>query len=262
MSSADDFRTSNGSSRAGDPVDGLGRPDQEAVPAWAGAPRRRPGGRLDPMAQLRALRESTADIARKTGAREPAPAGAGDHPATAPLGRVTSATAPPRSAAPVPSAQSGATAVGIDPRFADPDSRIVAQPTPPPEHARRGPRVRKARLRLLRLDPWSVMKVSLLLSVAAGITLVVAVAALWSILDAAGVFTTLGDLVREVTQSEQSLGISIEDIVALPRVLGFTTLVAVVDVVLVTALATLGAFIYNLAASLLGGLELTLAEDD
>ena len=39
--------------------------------------------------------------------------------------------------------------------------------------------------------------------------------------------------------------------------LGFTTLIAVVDVVLVTAIATLGAFLYNLSASLLGGLEVT-----
>jgi len=46
------------------------------------------------------------------------------------------------------------------------------------------------------------------------------------------------------------------------RVLGFTMIVAVVDVVLITAISTLGAFLYNLAAALLGGVEVTLAEDD
>ena len=46
------------------------------------------------------------------------------------------------------------------------------------------------------------------------------------------------------------------------RVLGFTMIVAVVDVVLITAIATLGAFLYNLAAALLGGIEVTLAEDE
>ena len=45
------------------------------------------------------------------------------------------------------------------------------------------------------------------------------------------------------------------------RVLGFTMLVSVIDVVLITAIATLGAFLYNMAASLLGGIEVTLAED-
>jgi hypothetical protein len=46
------------------------------------------------------------------------------------------------------------------------------------------------------------------------------------------------------------------------RVMGFTMLVAVVDVILITAIATLGAFLYNLAAGLLGGIEVTFAEDN
>ncbi|MDP8932371.1 MAG: DUF3566 domain-containing protein, partial [Actinomycetota bacterium] len=52
-----------------------------------------------------------------------------------------------------------------------------------------------------------------------------------------------------------------EDYVGTSRVLGFTMLVAAVDVVLLTAIATLGAFLYNMAAALLGGVEVTLAED-
>jgi len=123
-------------------------------------------------------------------------------------------------------------------------------------------RIRKARLRLLRVDPWSVMKTSFLLSIAAGAMLVVAVGVLWSVLDAAGVFSAVGDVVRDVTSSESSPGFSVEEYLGFSRVLGFSTLIAVIDVVLITALATLGAFLYNLSASLLGGLEVTLAEDD
>ena len=52
-----------------------------------------------------------------------------------------------------------------------------------------------------------------------------------------------------------------EKYVGLSRVMGFTMLVAVVDVILITAIATLGAFLYNMAAALLGGVEVTLAED-
>lgn len=122
--------------------------------------------------------------------------------------------------------------------------------------------VRKARLRLARVDPWSVMKVAFLLSIAMGIVLFVAVATIWSVLDAAGVFGIVGDVVSDVTASETDAGIQVEEVLSLSRTLGLTTLLAVFDVVLITALATLGAFLYNLAASLLGGLELTLAEDD
>ena len=39
-------------------------------------------------------------------------------------------------------------------------------------------------------------------------------------------------------------------------------IVAAVDVVLVTVIGTLGAFLYNLAAALLGGIEVVLAEDE
>ncbi|PZF82783.1 hypothetical protein C1I92_15265 [Jiangella anatolica] len=106
------------------------------------------------------------------------------------------------------------------------------------------------------------MKTAFLLSVALGITMFVAVAVLWSVLDAAGVFSSIDDVVTDMTASDSNSGIDINQYVELSRVLGFTTLIAVVDVVLLTALATLGAFLYNLSASLLGGIELTLAEDD
>lgn len=142
-------------------------------------------------------------------------------------------------------------------------TQLAPHPAPRPATTiRRSGRVRKARLRLLRVDPWSVMKTAFLLSVALGITMFVAVAVLWSVLDAAGVFTAVGNLVRDLTGTGTNAGFQLENYTALSRVLGFTTLIAVIDVVLVTALATLGAFLYNLSASLLGGLEVTLAEDD
>jgi hypothetical protein len=106
------------------------------------------------------------------------------------------------------------------------------------------------------------MKTAFLLSVALGIALFVAVAVLWSVMDAAGVFASISDVVTDFTASSTSAGVDVDQYVELSRVLGFTTLIAVVNVVLITALATLGAFLYNLSASLLGGLELTLAEDD
>ncbi|MCS0635218.1 DUF3566 domain-containing protein [Streptomyces sp. LP05-1] len=128
--------------------------------------------------------------------------------------------------------------------------------------AKTTPRTRKARLRVAKADPWSVMKVSFLLSIALGICTVVAAAVLWMVMDAMGVFTTVGGTISEATGSNESNGFDLQSFLSLPRVLLFTSVIAVIDVVLATALATLGAFVYNLSAGFVGGVELTLAEDE
>lgn len=124
------------------------------------------------------------------------------------------------------------------------------------------PRIRKARLRVARVDPWSVMKVGFLLSIALGLCTIVAVTVLWGVMDAMGVFSSIGGTISEATSPEDGDGFDLEGFLSLPRVLMFTSLIAAIDVVLVTALATLGAFIYNMSAGFAGGVEVTLAEDE
>ena len=121
---------------------------------------------------------------------------------------------------------------------------------------------RKARLRLVHLDPWSVMKTSFLLSIAFGIVTVVSVAVVWSVLGAAGVWDSINKTVGDVLGNNASGSFDVQNYVGASRVMGFTMIVAVLDVVLITAISTLGAFLYNLSAALLGGVEVTLAEDD
>lgn len=139
-------------------------------------------------------------------------------------------------------------------------SAASSTPTAEPAGAQQGRKVRKARLRLSHIDPWSVMKTSFLLSIALGIVTVVAVSVIWSVLGAAGVWESIDSAVGDVVGGTGT-NFAIQDYLGTSRVLGFTMLVAVVDVVLVTVVATLGAFLYNLAAALLGGFEVTLSED-
>jgi len=120
---------------------------------------------------------------------------------------------------------------------------------------------RRARLRLTRIDPWSVMKTSFLLSVAFGVVTVVSVFIVWTVLGGAGVWDSINATVEDVLGSEGA-DFDVTDYISTSRVLGFTMLVAVVDVVLLTAIATLTAFLYNMAAALLGGIDVTLAEDN
>ena len=120
---------------------------------------------------------------------------------------------------------------------------------------------RRARLRLTRVDPWSVMKTAFLLSIAFAIVSIVSVMIVWSVLGAAGVWDSINASVQNVLGGEDSANFDVENYVGMSRVLGFTMLVSVIDVVLITAIATLGAFLYNMSAALLGGIEVTLAED-
>jgi len=136
----------------------------------------------------------------------------------------------------------------------------VQRPTAAPRPVPRG-NVRRARLRLSRVDPWSVMKTASLLSIAFGIVCIVAVFIVYSVLGAAGVWDSINKAVNDVLNSNNPDSFNVNDYVGAGRVMGFTILVACVDVVLITAIATLGAFMYNLSASLLGGIEITLAED-
>src|SRR6476469_2895213 len=140
---------------------------------------------------------------------------------------------------------------------ANPASRTAAAKA---AAGRRPPR--RARLRLTRVDPWSVMKTAFLLSVAFGVVTIVSGLMVWSVLGAAGVWDSINQTVQDVVGGQDSAGFDVTNYLGTSRVIGFTMLVAVIDVVLLTAISTLGAFLYNMAAALLGGIEVTLAEDE
>ncbi|QKW51203.1 DUF3566 domain-containing protein [Streptomyces buecherae] len=164
---------------------------------------------------------------------------------------------PPHAYAPPAGAPGAASEGGQGPA----PQQAVRRPRTP-AGARTVPRTRKARLRVAKVDPWSVMKVSFLLSIALGICTIIAASVLWMTMDAMGVFSTVGGTISDATESNEGGGFDLESFLSLPRVLVFTSVIAVIDVVLATALATLGAFIYNLSAGFVGGVELTLAEDE
>ena len=144
-----------------------------------------------------------------------------------------------------------------------PPNRPRPRKAPAPATATAGGprRTRRAQLRLVQVDAWSVMKTSFLLSIALGIVLVVAVAIIMGVLGAAGVWDSINSIVKQAVGGDGGSQFDIEQYVGTSRIIGFTMIVAVIDVILITAIATLGAFLYNLAAALLGGIEVTLAED-
>ncbi|UGU01391.1 DUF3566 domain-containing protein [Mycobacterium intracellulare] len=117
----------------------------------------------------------------------------------------------------------------------------------------------RASMQIRRIDPWSTLKVSLLLSVALFFVWMIAVAFLYLVLGGMGVWSKLnsnvGDLLNNTSGSSGEL-------VSSGTIFGGAVLIGLVNIVLLTAMATIAAFVYNLTTDLIGGIEVTLADRD
>ena len=123
----------------------------------------------------------------------------------------------------------------------------------------RGPR--RARLQLRHIDTWSALKISLVLSIALFFIWMVAVAVLYGVLSALGVFDTLNDLFGQLGSASGTDGGG-GNVITPGLIFWGAAVIGAINVVLMTALCTVGTFIYNLCSDLVGGLELTLSERD
>ncbi len=126
----------------------------------------------------------------------------------------------------------------------------------------RGKVPRRAQLALVRVEPWSVMKFSFVISVVCFIVLFVAVAVLYGALAGLGVFDSLQRTIESVTSGQGSSGVNAAHWFSASRILGYTGVIGTVNVVLITAMSTVGAVLYNVASDLVGGIEVTLQETE
>ena len=165
-------------------------------------------------------------------------ASVGDTTTSLSRGAVTTRTAPTQKVGAAPGRPAGAAG------------------TVPRKH--KGPR--RVRLAVARVDPWSVMKMSFLLSVALGIAGVILTAVLWMILSTMNVFSDIEGVLQSL-QTTTSDPFSIKDYVGFGRVVSLSIVIGVIDVILMTAIATVMAFLYNICSALVGGVQLTLTDD-
>ncbi|WP_017570240.1 DUF3566 domain-containing protein [Nocardiopsis halotolerans] len=122
---------------------------------------------------------------------------------------------------------------------------------------------RKAHLTVSRVEPWSVMKFSFVVSLVCFIILFVAIAVIYATLSMLGVFDELTNMLTALLEgdgTEDELGLDPASWFSPGRVLGYTGVVGALNIVLITALSTVGAMVYNLVADLVGGVDVTLTE--
>ncbi len=175
----------------------------------------------------------------------PTPSEDGKKGSDKPIGRTAMGAATLRSV--VTSATAGAVRVTEAVRAARTTATVGAS---------RGPR--RARLSIKRVDPWSVMKFSFAVSFVLLVVIIVATSVLYLALDAMGVFTSVNKTLAELFTSQGGGGDPFK--ITAGGVIGVAAILGAINVVLFTALMTLGAFVYNVCADLVGGVEVTLAE--
>lgn len=194
-------------------------------------------------------------------------------PSSSGPGGIRQPASAPRVNAPVRPQQSPGTPSGLPGQPAAPGQRPATpgqRPAPPgqrpgqsaPGLVKPAPKakVRRARLLVSKVDPWSVLKMAFLLSVALGIVTVVAAIVLWTVLDLTGIFDQVDSLLGTLAGSEGG-GFELKKVASLGQVASFATIIAVVNVVLLTALSMLSAVLYNISATLVGGIGVTLTDD-
>lgn len=120
---------------------------------------------------------------------------------------------------------------------------------------------RIVRLTVAKIDPWSALKLSFLLAVGIGIATVIAALVIWNVVDKIGVFVKINEMVSSFNAKGSTATFDVYEYVGMGRVVSLATVIAVFNVLLLTALGTLISALYNVSSSLVGGLKVTLSDE-
>ncbi|MET0589932.1 MAG: DUF3566 domain-containing protein [Naasia sp.] len=114
----------------------------------------------------------------------------------------------------------------------------------------RGTSTKQVRLKLVYIDFWSAVKLAFLVMVSYGIVLIVGAFLVWVVLANTGIFDQLSGLYADISGEE---GFDLTQIVGLGQVLGFTLVIAILNVVVGTVLGAIATILYNLSVRITGG---------
>lgn len=117
--------------------------------------------------------------------------------------------------------------------------------------SRRPASAKQVRLKLVYIDFWSTVKLAFLAGICLAIIAIVGTFLVWTVLDRTGIFDQVNGLVKDVSGAG---GGDLRAVLGLGQVMGFSLVVAVLDIVVVTALGAVFALLYNLSVKITGGL--------
>ena len=117
--------------------------------------------------------------------------------------------------------------------------------------SQRAAATKQVRLKLVYIDFWSAVKLSFLLMVTLGIIFVVVNLLVWVVLDTTHIFNNINGLLREILNQAD---FDVTSVYSLPNVGLFSFVVAVLNVMVGTALGAITALLYNFSVRISGGL--------
>ena len=115
--------------------------------------------------------------------------------------------------------------------------------------------VRRVRRVLRKIDPWTVLKVSIIFNLIIVMAISIGIAIAWSLLRNSGIPDSIVDSINELAIFEEDISL---DGPSYFRVMVFFS---IVSTILLTGLATLSAVFYNLISDVVGGVEFVVLEE-
>ena len=110
---------------------------------------------------------------------------------------------------------------------------------------------KQVRLKLVYIDFWSAVKFSFLISAAVAVVIFVAVLLIWTVLQSTGIFAQVTQLLQDVSGQDS---LSVDSIISFAQVMGFTLVIAALNVVVGTVLGAIACLLYNLSVKVTGGI--------
>ena len=117
---------------------------------------------------------------------------------------------------------------------------------------RKAPEVKQVRLKLVYIDFLSALKLSFLLGLAQAVVVILASFLLYMVFVQTGILDRANTVVGQVLGGQQ---FNIKDVISVGAVVGFSALIAGINLVIITVLGAVCAVIYNMAAKIVGGLS-------
>ncbi|MCI1207433.1 MAG: DUF3566 domain-containing protein [Microbacteriaceae bacterium] len=122
--------------------------------------------------------------------------------------------------------------------------------------SRGGQSRRMVDLQISHISVWSATRISFLVALGFSLAGVILSFLLWILVSQLGVFNALNDLLSTTASGSSSSSVDIAKVFSLPRILGFSVLGGIVNLVFGTLLGTVSSWLYNICVKLVGGIEL------